>query len=73
MQVSALQNLTQRQYCMMNTKNRKMPEISVAIPKPMKSLFRSSLMLEMHDLLGLPFSIDCDHEKRAGLQMPAQL
>ena len=58
---------------MIKTKKRKMPEISVAIPKPMKSLFRSSLMLEMHVLLGFPLAIDCDHEKRAGLQMPAQL
>ena len=56
---------------MIKTKKRKMPEISVAIPKPIKSLFKSSLMLEMHDLVGLPLSIDCDHEKRDGLQMPA--
>ena len=68
-----LQNLTQRQYCMMKTKKRKMPEISVATPKPIKSLFRSSLMLLMHELLGLPPSMEFDHEKRAGLQIPAQL
>ena len=68
----ALQNLTQRQYCMMKTKKRKMPEISVATPKPIKSLFRSSLMLVMQDLLGLPSAMVCDHEKREGLQIPAQ-
>lgn len=70
---SDFQNLTQRQYCTRKTKKRKTPEISVAIAKPKKSSFKSSLMLEIHDLLGLPSSICFDHEKREFLQTPAQL
>ena len=58
---------------MIQTKKRKMPEVSVAAAKPVNDCVKSSLMLPMHDLVGTPLEMDWDQLNWAGVQMPAQV
>ena len=57
----------------MKTAKSRMPDTRPTTPKPINESATSSLRLAMHDWLGRPASIDRIQEKRAGLQMPAQL